>query len=93
MDPRINHHPKICNRINRLLFSGPTAIGGMLLSGIVGLFIGAIVLALGIRFFRPGWSRNRIQTGLSAPGNFSSVGLQAGRSSVPGLKAPWFFKP
>ncbi len=24
MDPRINHHPEICNRINRLLFSGPT---------------------------------------------------------------------
>ena len=24
MGPRINHHPEICNRINRLLFSGPT---------------------------------------------------------------------
>ena len=24
MDPRINHHPEICNRIKRLLFSGPT---------------------------------------------------------------------
>ena len=24
MNPRINHHPEICNRINRILFSGPT---------------------------------------------------------------------
>ena len=24
MDPRINDHPEICYRINRLLFSGPT---------------------------------------------------------------------
>jgi len=29
------------------------AIGGMLLSGIVGLFIGAIVLALGYKLFQP----------------------------------------
>ncbi len=24
MDARIKHHPEICNRFNRLLFSGPT---------------------------------------------------------------------
>jgi hypothetical protein len=26
MDPRINDHPEICNRINRLLFSGSTTV-------------------------------------------------------------------
>jgi hypothetical protein len=27
MFPRINHHPVICNRFNRILFSGPTTGG------------------------------------------------------------------
>ena len=28
MAPRIRHQPEICNRINRLLFSGPTTVDG-----------------------------------------------------------------
>ena len=27
--PRIIHHPELCNRINRLLFSGPTGSGAV----------------------------------------------------------------
>ena len=38
MGPSINHHPEICNRINRLLFSGPTGdlktVNGQLLQGL-----------------------------------------------------------
>jgi len=34
MDPRINHHPKICNRINGLLFSGPSQRFAQLRAGI-----------------------------------------------------------
>ena len=35
-----------------MLFRSVGAIGGMLLSGIIGLFIGAIVLALGYKLFQ-----------------------------------------
>jgi hypothetical protein len=41
------------------------AIGGFLNAGIIGLFIGAVVLALGS--FEPGWRRTRCRTQLLTP--------------------------
>jgi len=46
-----------------IIFVG--AIGGFLNAGIIGLFIGAVVLALGS--FEPGWRRTRCRTQLLTP--------------------------